>query len=67
MVERRNDLVVMLRFIVIASNDLFSLKDNFLMLRYGLCITAIPPSFLLSLLWMIMLYPAVSRFALMYW
>ena len=42
MVERRNDLVVMLRFIVIASNDLFSLKDSFLMLRCGLCFTAIP-------------------------
>ena len=51
MVERRYDLVVMFRFIVIASNDLFSLKDNFLMCRCGLCINAIPPTLLFSLLW----------------
>ena len=67
MVKRRYDLVVMFRFIVIASNDVCSLKDNFLMCRCGLYITAIPPSFLFSLLWMIMLYPAVSRLAFMYW
>ena len=67
MVKRRYDLVVMFRFIVIASNDVCSLKDSFLTCRCGLYITAIPPPFLFSLLWMIMLYPAVSRLALMYW
>ena len=57
----------MFRLIVIDSNDVCSLKDNFLTCRCGLYITAIPHPFLFSLLWMIMLYPAVSRVAFMYW
>ena len=67
MVKRMYDLVVMFRFIVIASNDVCSLKDNFLTCSCSLYITAIPPPFLFSLLWLIMWYPAVSRLALMYW
>ena len=58
---------MMFRFIVMASNDVCSLKEYFLTCKYGLYITATPPPFLFSLLCIIMLYPAVSKLALMYW
>ena len=67
MAERRYDLVVMFRLIVSDSNDVYSLKDNFLTCRCDLCITAIPPPFLFPLLWMNMLYSAVPRLAFIYW
>ena len=67
MAEKRNDLVVMFRLIVIDSNDVYSLKDNFSTCRCDLCITEIPHPFLFSLLWMSMLFPAVSRLAFISW
>ena len=67
MVEKRYDLVEMFRLIVSDSKDVYSLKDNFFTCRCDLYITAIPPPFQFSLLWMSMLYPAVSRFAFIYW
>ena len=66
MTEKRYDLVEMFRLIVSDSKDVYSLKDNFLTCRCDLYITAIPPPFLFSLLWMSILYPAVSRLAFIY-
>ena len=62
MSKKKYDLVEMFRLIVSDSKDVYSLKDNFLTCRCDLYITAIPPPFLFSLLWMSMLYPAMSRF-----
>ena len=61
MTEKRYDLVEMFRLTVSDSKDVYYLKDNFLACRCDLYITAIPPPFLFSMLWMSMLYPAVSR------
>ena len=46
---------------------MYSLKDSFFTCRCDLYITAIPPPLWFSLLWMSMLYPAVFRFAFIYW
>ena len=57
----------MFKLIVSDSKDIYSLKDNFLPCRCVLYITINPPPFLFFLLWMSMLYPAVSRLAFIYW
>ena len=67
MAEKRYDLIEMFNLIVSDSKDVCSLKDNFLTCRCDLYITAIPPPFLFSLIWISMLYPAITRLAFIYW
>ena len=66
MVEKMYDLVVMSSLTGSASRDVYSLKDHFLTCGCDLYIAATPPPFLFSLLWVSILYPAVSRLAFIY-